>query len=331
MAGRHDEGDGKRRDALDPPVPQTRRGLPWWVTALALVGALALVIVFVAIPVRLTSTSSYCTSCHAMQAAGRSWHTSVHSSVPCVRCHIDPGLGHAVVWRIQEAKNIWASYLDAGKGMAASVHRPSDAACLTCHPLSGLSDVVNGVKIPHASHVGMHNLTCADCHDEVSHAPAGQPAARAAQASMSVCSMCHNGRAAPDTCTTCHTTAPPTGVHPRDFVATHGRQALGHEADCLRCHHDKAQFCDACHSRPPATHFVGDWRYSHGPAATADRQGCLGCHNEQTFCTQCHQVDHPTDWPTTHGVVAAEGTASCLVCHQKSMCTACHTARGVKP
>ena len=331
MADRHSRGDETGRAAPDAPIPQKRRGLPWWATALALFGALALVVVVVAIPMRLTSTSSYCTSCHAMQAAGDSWHHSVHSGVQCVQCHIDPGLGHAVVWRIQEAKNIWASYLDAGRGMAASVHRPSDAACLKCHPLSSLHDVVNGIKIPHTSHVSMHNLTCADCHDAVSHAPAGQSATGAAQASMSVCSMCHNGRAAPDACTTCHTTAPPTDVHPRDFLGTHGRQALGHEADCLRCHHDKVAFCDACHARPPASHFAGDWRYGHGPLATADKAACLGCHSEQTFCMQCHQVDHPTDWPTAHAAVAARGTASCLVCHPRAMCVTCHVAKGVKP
>jgi nitrate/TMAO reductase-like tetraheme cytochrome c subunit len=327
MSGSERPGGETPREAPPRPQPRDRRGRPWWVTALALIGAFALVVIVVAIPVRLTSTSSYCTSCHAMKQAGATWSRSAHADVQCVQCHIDPGLGHAIVWRVQEAKNIWASYLDAGKGMAASVHRPSNAACLKCHPMKRLPSVTGDVKIPHATHISMRNLTCADCHSTVSHTQPGQ----SSTVSMAVCTMCHNGREAPDACTTCHVKAPPTDVHPPNFIATHGQQVQGREADCLRCHHDKAAFCDACHAKAPPSHFAGDWRYSHGAQANADKAACLGCHDVQTFCQQCHQVDHPSDWPTAHAAVAAQGTASCLVCHPRAMCDRCHAAKGVSP
>jgi len=311
----------------DPPRPQRRR-FPWWATLLIVVGVVAVVMAAFYVPVALTSTSGYCTSCHDMKAAGRSWARSVHAKVSCVQCHVDPGTLNGVRWRAQEAKNIWSSYLSAGKAMASSVHRPSNAACLKCHDLGRLPAVINGIKMPHESHVTMRNLVCADCHTTVSHAPPGQSNA---SVSMSVCSMCHNGQTASDACTTCHTTARPANVHPAGFVKTHGGQAnVVGTAACLRCHHDTA-FCDACHAKAPASHFAGDWRYDHGATAKADPAVCLGCHDRQSFCDQCHRVQHPADWVVAHGAVAAKGRAACLVCHPNSMCTACHARTGVRP
>jgi len=328
-------GAGDNHASNRPPTPPSphpapaapRRTFPWWAILLIVLGIAAVAMVAFYVPIALTSTSSYCTSCHEMKAAGRSWQRSVHAKVSCVQCHVDPGLGHGIRWRLQEAKNIWASYLSAGKSMVASVHRPSEAACLQCHKIDDLPSTINGIRIPHQAHVTLRNLTCVDCHTQVSHAAPGQSNATV---SMTVCSMCHNGEAAPDACGTCHVTPPPSNVHPPDFMKTHGLQALARgKAECLRCHHDEAGFCGACHAKAPASHFASDWRYGHGKVATADRAGCLGCHDQATFCQQCHRVDHPADWVTAHAAVAAKGDLSCLVCHPRSMCVTCHARMGV--
>lgn len=324
MAGTQDEGN---ETGPAEPVVLRRRGLPWRFRMLVFFASLVLLALLVLIPVHLTSASSYCTSCHAMKAAGASWSQSVHAKVECVQCHVNPGLSNAVVWRTEEARNIWASYLDAGKGMAASVQRPSNAACEQCHAVKDLPTVIKGIKTPHGIHLMMRNLMCTDCHNHVSHVSPGQ----STSVDMSVCTMCHNGREAANSCATCHTTPPPASVHPSNYIATHGRDARGRVSDCQRCHHDSVAFCDACHSRRPATHFVGSWSYTHGAQAKATNAGCLGCHKEQSFCAQCHQVDHPADWATSHAAVARRGTASCLVCHPQQMCDSCHAQKGVSP
>jgi hypothetical protein len=181
--------------------------------------------------------------------------------------------------------------------------------------------------MPHEVHVNLRNLTCADCHDKVAHPKPGE----ATGVSMAVCSMCHNTQGAPSDCSFCHITPPSTDVHPKDYLTTHGQQALVDEAGCFRCHHDKKQFCDACHAKPTPDHFSGTWRYTHGPAATKNRAGCLGCHDEDTFCEQCHRVSHPADWEKAHGTVAAQDPGACLVCHPQGMCDRCHEQNGVKP
>jgi nitrate/TMAO reductase-like tetraheme cytochrome c subunit len=300
-----------------------------WLPVFAVVGAVFLLAAAVYVPVRLTSTTSYCTSCHEMKAAGTSLKRSPHRNLDCLACHVDPGVGNAITWRLQESKNIWASYLNmpVNEGMSKEVHVPSEAACTRsgCHDLSSLGTTFGNVKMNHARHVQISGLTCIDCHKTIAHSAEGQ----SASVSMSSCFMCHNGAAAPNQCTLCHVTVPDQAAHPPNYVQDHGRFALLNEAECLRCHHDKKAFCDACHAKPTPAHYSGTWRYTHGATASADRASCLGCHDYQKFCLQCHQVDHPSDWATSHAAVAVKGDESCLVCHPRSMCTDCHRQRGV--
>ena len=148
---------------------------------------------------------------------------------------------------------------------------------------------------------------------------------------MAVCSMCHNTEGAPSDCEFCHITPPSADAHPKDYLETHGSQALADPESCARCHHSEAEFCDPCHAKPTPDHFSGTWRYAHGPTATKDPLGCTGCHDADTFCEQCHKVRHPSDWVQTHGRVAAQDEGACRVCHPQGMCADCHQKMGVKP
>jgi nitrate/TMAO reductase-like tetraheme cytochrome c subunit len=300
---------------------------------LAVIGFLTVVFLAIFIPLQLTSTNSFCASCHAMDEAKSGWQHSRHANVSCVKCHIPPGFSNAFKWRSHEWLNIWASWLNV-KQTAMKQSLPTNAACRSCHDLSRIPVQQGDIRMPHELHVNLRGLNCIDCHDKISHAAAGQ----SATVSMTVCTMCHSRTGpAPSQCAFCHITPPPKNVHPPDYIKTHGLRALENQAECLRCHHDKVAFCDACHANPTPAHFSTTWRYTHGKAATADRLGCLGCHNEQTFCMQCHRVSHPADWVQAHGPVAAQSGGSCLVCHPSTMCVTCHNQQsppivaGVKP
>ena len=147
---------------------------------------------------------------------------------------------------------------------------------------------------------------------------------------MAVCSMCHTQTARSDQCEFCHLKPQPKDVHPKDYIDTHGVGALADPESCLRCHHSEASFCDPCHAKPTPDHFSGTWRYTHGATASKNPLGCTGCHDKDTFCEQCHRVQHPSDWIQTHGPIAAKSGDACLVCHPRSMCDRCHAAEGVK-
>ncbi len=151
-----------------------------WLPVFAVVGAAFLLAAAVYVPVRLTSTTSYCTSCHEMKLAGDSLKRSPHRNVDCLSCHVDPGVGNAITWRLQESKNIWASYLNmpVNEGMSKEVHVPSKAACTRsgCHDLSSLGTTFGNVKMNHARHVQIAGLTCIDCHKTTAHSAKGQSA-----------------------------------------------------------------------------------------------------------------------------------------------------------
>ena len=129
------------------------------------------------------------------------------------------------------------------------------------------------VRMPHEAHVDLRNLTCADCHNQVAHP---KPGNTGTEVSMAVCSMCHEQTAQPDQCEFCHIEPQAKDVHPKDYIQTHGEQALADPESCLRCHHSKAAFCDPCHAKPTPDHFSGTWRYTHGTTATKDPLGCTG-------------------------------------------------------
>jgi nitrate/TMAO reductase-like tetraheme cytochrome c subunit len=295
-----------------------------WLSVLVVAGLIAVVVVVVVIPVWATDTPSYCMSCKATRRAGHQWETSTHAKVSCVQCHEPPGFANAVKWRAREWLNVWADYLNVSQ-LPNHGQRPGNANCLRCHSLDRIPDRHGDIRMPHRLHVELRNLTCVDCHDTVAHpGPGGKTGV-----SMSVCTMCHNEQGASADCTVCHITPPPKNVHPKDYLQTHGAQALADEAACMRCHHSRADFCNPCHANPPPDHFSGTWRYTHGPKATRDPLSCIGCHDKATFCEQCHRVSHPTDWVGTHGRVAAQSPGACLVCHPRAMCDTCHEQRGV--
>ena len=306
-----------------PVKPRVWYRRPWFSTLVIVLSFVAVGAVVV-VPVSATDTLSYCSSCKATQRAEKTWEQSPHQDVSCTSCHVPPGFVAQAKWRVEEAKNIWASYLGVARA-ADKGHLPGNANCLKCHPLSKIPDEKSGVRMSHEQHVGLRGLVCADCHDYVSHTKPGQ----AAGVTMQTCPMCHNEQVAPSRCDFCHP-APPKDAHPPNYLQEHGREARLNVEACLRCHHDKKQFCDACHATPPADHFSGAWRYTHSTEAEKDPKSCEACHSED-YCAQCHSVTHPLDWETRHGPIAAQGPSACLVCHPREMCDACHEERGVTP
>jgi hypothetical protein len=300
---------------------------PWyrraWFSWAVVIAIIAVILAVLVLPVAAQDTVAYCTSCKAMKPAEKTWAASAHKDVSCTACHIPPGAVAEARWRVREARNVWADYL----GMPSGTDRgqlPTNANCLKCHPLSKIPNENGTVRMNHKLHLNLRGLVCADCHDTVSHKKPGQPEG----VRMLTCSMCHNEQGAPDKCTFCHITPPPENAHAPDFATGHGKEARLNEAECLRCHHDKKNFCDKCHQSAPASHYSGSWRYTHAKDATADPGSCEACH-DKAYCAQCHQVNHPSDWIQTHGPVAKKGPSACLVCHPQGMCDRCHEQNGV--
>ena len=294
----------------------------------ASIGLIVLAAVY--LPIAMTSTPSFCQNCHLMKEPAKHWEESTHANVNCVKCHVEPGFVNTVEHKLASYKEIWFNFF--GKGtMPEDVTLPTNEACLQCHSLDRTVSPGGDIKIPHREHVEMRDLKCADCHFNVVHTRRGEVGGAPP---MDVCYMCHDGKKAPNECSTCHTT-PVNDLkrqgHPKDALANHGKLARDREEECRRCHSERSKFCENCHNQPPATHAAADWRYTHNSTVIArGRESCEGCH-EPDFCEKCHKVQHPPNWEQVHREFAQGGGEPCLVCHSQSFCDNCHEASGVQP
>jgi hypothetical protein len=147
---------------------------------------------------------------------------------------------------------------------------------------------------------------------------------------MALCFGCHNGKAAPNECFTCHITnrkETKPGFHDALFPRHHGDMADREAYKCGICH--VQEDCKGCHAeRKPLSHTERFLRSTHGRMATHDRRSCGVCH-ETAFCENCHMQPPPDHTPVFrlggHRQPAMIRGRSCLVCHRfEDVCARCH-------
>ena len=246
--------------------------------------------------------------------------------VPCLKCHggvVDAALA------TREHLPAMAICLDCHDGARAP------AECATCH-LQGEGGLLQTFA-SQADRLEPRGRFRPDNHRAVLWPTSHANAARLAPES---CSACH----APSACLDCHDAKrPPDGLHPGDWIMTHGLEAGRRSLDCRACH-DETSFCQDCHSQAAVTqgsfpgitgdppgqerfHPVG-WRGELGEIAgpehhshTARRslETCNACH-EQSSCLDCHSFinPHPRSWgdaPAGWRFGQGEGRV-CLQCHR---------------
>lgn len=213
----------------------------------------------------------------------------------------------------------------------------------------------------HKMHVEDFELSCADCHGDVSGGRFQAP-------SHDSCIDCHEdwikAEVEEDTCGNCHKVEDLVGwaarppAEPEQVVAgvfVHTEALAG---SCLDCHgqlfgddvdrvkplsrdevialrdraHRSGMECSACHvgmdpDIPPPSHDL-NWERTHGEWGLRSDNACSVCHTEQS-CRECHQesmpVSHNNLWRLkTHGIEAAWSRDRCEVCHEQDSCNACH-------
>jgi hypothetical protein len=169
---------------------------------------------------------------------------------------------------------------------------------------------------------------CSTCHAGIESSRAVGPELALA---MDDCTACHERRAAPNECATCHREidegwAPASHLH--NWRKAHGPVSRGPVVraadDCALCHTEAS--CARCHMQePPESHNNHFRQRGHGLLAMMDRDGCAACHRSDA-CDRCHQEALPRSHTGLWG-----GTVSnhCLTCHfplQAEACATCHKA-----
>jgi len=329
-------------------LPFVRRTIPLWV--LVVVG-LPIVLFLGGTAVVVTNQPVFCSSCHEMDLHYATWRQSSHRDVGCEECHVMSGT--VSMFRSKLAALRLVKRHAAGNVAASAIqgHVP-DANCKRCHPTSPELVTYHGLRITHKAHREME-VSCTFCHDRVVHGPKWLYTGVTSEAkekqlmvgtayaftpTMETCYKCHDGKKAPNECSTCHVSLGerrPSAFDPA-WVQAHTQevQRTGEE-ECARCH--TQDFCQNCHRS--ANPHRADWIAQHPDEARSRPTGCYSCHlapaerkparvQEMAFCRACHELrlEHKqVNWGQVHGKESLADPSECQKCHTSSWCASCHS------
>jgi nitrate/TMAO reductase-like tetraheme cytochrome c subunit len=284
--------------------------------------------------VQVSSTPTFCGTCHIMKPYYESWKHSKHNQVACVECHISPGLT-SEIRKKYEALSMVAKYF-TGTYSTNPWAEVDDAACLRCHERRLLEgrESYQGVAFDHRPHFAGSprglQLRCTSCHSQIvqgSHITV----------TSSTCALCHFKGQAPNEgtgrCLTCH-------AIPERVVTTAGgsfdhSQVKRLDMDCRSCHggvvrgegNVPRERCLTCHNQASRLAELGNRDLLHRVHVTTHKVDCMNCHL---------QIDHGRALPPgaiaaaeapVPGAAAAEpqtpaampaghaGASACQACH----------------
>ena len=186
-------------------------------------------------------------------------------------------------------------------GMQQPHSPPTIAVCVTCHDDEKRTPSDQRMRICETCHTGRKAKLGALAprnHLPVSERPDNhtlafrEDHAREASSEPEKCAGCHTfmSGARRDTCDQCHKVMRPQShdVTWREFE--HGPAAATAREKCGVCH--QADFCVACHSRAPRSHFPLLMFRDGGHAAAAEfnSRSCVTCHEPVSDCSRqgCH-------------------------------------------
>ncbi|HKA87827.1 MAG TPA: cytochrome c3 family protein [Haliangiales bacterium] len=243
----------------------------------------------------------------------------------CEGCHVDAAASTRAADDLIPAEKVCAGCHPIDRAVPDKEVEAGapDAKCSACHPgWSGAGEPPR-VVIPPASLKFNHKvhadrgIACQTCHGDLLAQGVGL-ATRNDLPRMPLCLTCHDGRAAPDACTTCHLGTPkgmirtelpdgtlvPSGTlrgdaHDLRFRLDHARAAQNDARYCESCH--EKRWCLDCHNGvvKPFDFHGNDYVRLHTTDARRNSTSCTGCHRLQTFCVACHARSGVSDDPRT--------------------------------
>jgi nitrate/TMAO reductase-like tetraheme cytochrome c subunit len=301
----------------------------------AMIAAPPLMLILTVVSIEVTSTSTFCNSCHIMKTFHETWESGTHKEVACVECHIAPGLSNLLAAKI----NGFGQMIDNTLGRTSTHPRAvvSDEACMRsgCHDLTSVQAIPRERQkyfFDHSKHLNITYdgiaLHCTTCHSHLSEA-------KHFEINTGVCITCHlqNGvpasphsgapgqataasapgpepaasKPAPNRCRDCHQ-PPAQAIEYRGLKVVHA-EYLAYGAACESCHRTvtapaepvRSERCYACH----------DYGRERLNSATELHQVHSAAGRHRVNCYNCHGL-------TEHGPAAmatALDQVNCLSCH----------------
>lgn len=272
-----------------------------------------------------TSRSSVCVSCHKPQ--GSALRASSHATVSCYRCHLAGGLLGIPQAKASEWFRMYPRAVGGVRLASAGERIPRDACAECHENDEQGVIEVGGLRIKHAACAApptpcdqCHGDTGHGTKVRWPREPVMDDclACHARRGASAKCTTCHAGKLQAERIVS----GPWQATHGANWKSTHG---MGNLATCKACH--PAEKCIECHATPipHAREFMashGPEALKQGARCTAchkRRDWCASCHGIQ--------MPHPDGFLKAHPKKAKNAKDPvCLKCHASADCVNCHTA-----
>jgi nitrate/TMAO reductase-like tetraheme cytochrome c subunit len=280
--------------------------------------AVILLGLFSFVAVEVTSTPTFCGTCHIMKDYHASWEASAHNEVSCVECHTQPGPANYAKAKIQGLSQTIDDIV--GRVGTKPSARVEDVSCLRadCHSIKEVSEAKvkhKGLKFEHSKHlektVDGVIMQCGTCHNHYE----GQ---EHFSVNSEVCFTCHfltgskgDKRLVETGCRNCHEV--PDKVIKKGMIDVNHAEFVSYGASCDEsCHkrqiHQKSKVeeysCVACHDFTKS-HDATDSVKLHELHSTGEKVECFQCHGNISHaksgeadlsrmmgCENCHSDVH---------------------------------------
>ncbi len=261
------------------------------------VSALVLIPIAGIASVEVTSQSWFCNSCHIMGPYYDSWKQGSHKDVPCVKCHIAPGVDNFLAAKFNGLGQVVDDLLHrTSTKPSASV---SQLACTRpgCHSEETVraSSTSSGMfKFRHDKHLGLEYagvlLACGTCHSHIK-------GSEHFEVNTEICIACHLVQAEPAGPALM---SPDGTAIPRSMISLSVREGrttttAGHGTDAGSAG-IPPNTCTTCHDPPTGTLVHNGLKVNHAQYLVYG-----------AACESCHRSATVTPEPITDG--------RCLACH----------------
>jgi nitrate/TMAO reductase-like tetraheme cytochrome c subunit len=253
----------------------------------------------------VTSTKSFCNSCHEMAPENVTHLSTTHSEIKCTKCHIEPGLPQTIKGKVMALKEVYRHVTKTQPNPIYVTHTVNDVVCLRCHSENRVVTPTADLIVAHEKHINKE-IACVTCHSGVAHAKVVERGLNTddlfdywVMSNAEVLVTTNYTKPNMGTCIDCHQaynqglepwreknyalTIPPNKLDesyefpPSNLVIQEVKKQMGDvevSMECATCHLE---------IQVPKHHRQEDWAENHKDAALSELNQCITCHEESKW------------------------------------------------
>lgn len=117
--------------------------------------------------VRYTSQTTFCGSCHEMNAMHSGWTKGSHAEIHCYECHVDKNLSAQVIAKLNGLRQLLV-HLTREVNMDNVTAEVPNERCARCHEMANKDKLGERIVTAHLKHREA-KLQCTGCHLNTGH------------------------------------------------------------------------------------------------------------------------------------------------------------------